>query len=204
MFGLRTTLLLRPGLLRAARMLAVFRKANRRRQLGQLPRGQIVKHRPFVFRDHYHHPAVCHPDLIGHVIARDFPRHHRLTMHRPQRRLDRAQQVIRPSAKQKANKAAFGYPRVLTSPLSVASNSWNAVSIDHRRRYKSAITRARAPLHGTLVSRWSFGIPIPRRLVQDHRNPPQDEDLARFVAGWCIPQSCELRETVEGYLHMAG
>ena len=66
---------------------------------------------------------------------------------------------------------------MLISPLSVASNSWKAVSIVHADG-----TTRRSPSHGRpWLAGWSecgSRFPVSRRLVQDHRDPPQDQDLA--------------------------
>src|SRR6266446_2914891 len=64
-----------------------------------------------------------------------------------------------PRARQKPNKAALGYPKVLIAEWKYASRCWNAVSSVQRLRYNRAIRLAEALRRGILVRMYSTRSP---------------------------------------------
>ena len=154
-----------------------LRKGNRPRQahqhVGQLHGGQVVEDGPFVLGDGDHHPPVGHLDLVGHVVARDLLRDHGLAMHRPQRRLERAQHVVRHQRHAEGEQGGLG----ITQRVDLAVER-RLQLLERRLDRPAAPVQIGEDLGAGVLGRHvgqqvEFGVPVPRRLAQEHRDPPQ-------------------------------
>ncbi len=104
-------------------------------------------------------------------------------MHRPQRRLERAQHVVRHQRHAEGEQCGLG----ITQGVDLAVE--RRLQLLERGLDRPAATVQIGDDLGAGVLGRHVGhqvelrVPVPRRLVQDHRDPPQEEDLTRVVGG---------------------